>query len=142
MKVCTHKGLVIAVLTRNEHCPPHVHVGTEQWDARFEFSFWHNGVRLWDVVPVKNQPGVAQLEDLRQVLKQPAHLRRAREIWWSALQSVCLVNQYWDIDADEVVSIKEKRPGTRKIEAAHFNAQSNTTVLQLAGQKSPLEIEL
>jgi hypothetical protein len=55
MKVCTHQGLQMAVLTRNEHCPPHVHVGSVDWEARFEFSFWHNGVRLWDVVPVKNK---------------------------------------------------------------------------------------
>lgn len=46
MKVCSHKGLVIAVLTRNVHCPPHVHVGTTKWNARFLFSFWHDGVRL------------------------------------------------------------------------------------------------
>jgi len=83
MKVCTHKGLVIAVLTRNEHCPPHVHVGAAEWDARFLFSFWHNGVRLWDVIPVQNEPGVIVLEALRQTLKQPAHLRRARELWWN-----------------------------------------------------------
>lgn len=69
MKVCVHHGLVIAVLTRNEHCPPHVHVGTEQWDARFEFSFWHHGVRLWDVLPAQNTPSAALLEGLRQVLK-------------------------------------------------------------------------
>ena len=54
MKVCIYNGLVIAILTRNEHCPPHVHVGPQEWDARFEFSFWHNGVRLWDVEPVQN----------------------------------------------------------------------------------------
>ena len=42
MKVCSHKGLLIAVLTRNEHCPPHVHVGSANWDARFLFSFWHS----------------------------------------------------------------------------------------------------
>jgi hypothetical protein len=81
MRVCSHKGLVIAVLARNEHCPPHVHVGTAQWDARFLFSFWHNGVRLWDVTPAQNEPNVAVLEELRHVLKQPAHLRRARECW-------------------------------------------------------------
>ena len=40
MKVCSHKGLVIAVLTGNEH------VGTVKRDARFLFSFWHNDVRL------------------------------------------------------------------------------------------------
>jgi len=92
MKICTHKGLVITILTRNEHCPPHVHVGSDRWEARFEFCFWHNGVRLWDVMPMQNQPTVAVLEELRQTIKQPAHLRRAREIWWRSLQTVCLVN--------------------------------------------------
>jgi hypothetical protein len=28
MKVCTHHKLVIVVLTRNERCSLHVHVGT------------------------------------------------------------------------------------------------------------------
>lgn len=73
MKVCEHRGLVVAVLTRNEHCPPHVHVGTDDWDARFEFSFWHDGVRLWDVLPAQNMPSVALLQELRQALKQAAN---------------------------------------------------------------------
>jgi len=75
MKICTYHGLIIAVLTRNEHCPPHVHVGAADWEARFEFSFWHNGVRLWDVIPAQNQPTIAVLEGLRQALKNPQHLR-------------------------------------------------------------------
>ena len=66
MKVFMPQGLVLAVLTRNEHWPPHVHVGPSEWVARFELSFWHNGVRLWDVVPAQNQPSVVVLERLRQ----------------------------------------------------------------------------
>lgn len=142
MEICTYKGLVIAVLTRSEHCPPHVHVGTDKWEARFEFSFWHNGVRLWDVAPERGQPTVAVLEDLRQALKLPTHLRRAREIWWSSSQTVCLVNQLWDVDADEVVSAKDHRPGAKVVESAHFDAQAYKTVLRLAGQIAPLEIAL
>ena len=142
MRVCTHKGLVIAVLTRNEHCPPHVHVGTDKWVARFKFSFWHNGVSLWDVVPEQNQPTVAVLESLRLALKQPTNLRRARDIWWSSQQTICLVNQLWDIDADEVVSAQDHRASICVIETARFDAQAYKTVLQLAGQSSPLEIEL
>lgn len=134
--------MVIAILTRNEHCPPHVHVGTDKWEARFEFSFWHNGVSLWDVVPEQNQPTVAVLESLRQAIKKPANLRRAREIWWNSLKRVCLVNQRWDTGADEVVSAKDQRPGACVIEAARFDAQAYKTVLQLAGHSSPLEIEL
>lgn len=142
MKVCTYKGLAIAVLTRNEHCPPHVHVGTNEWEARFEFSFWHNSVLLWDVVPVQNRPTADLLEGVRQTLKQPAHLRRAREIWWNSTQSVCLANQLWDMDGDKIVSAKERCPNVCLIEAARFEVAANKTILQLAGQSSPLEIEL
>ena len=142
MKVCMHQGLVIAVLTRNEHCPPHVHVGTEKWDARFEFSFWHNGVRLWDVVPARNQPTVALLEAVRQTIKQPANLRRAREVWWNSLQRVCLVNQRWDAAVGEVVATAERRSSARQIQAARFDAQAYKTVLELAGRSSPVEIAL
>jgi hypothetical protein len=142
MKVCTHRGLLMAVLTRNEHCPPHVHVGSSDWQARFEFSFWHDGARLMDVVPVHRQPTVAVLEGLRQALKTPVHLRRARICWWQAVQSVCLVNQLWDQDAGEVVAAQDQRPGARVIEAAAFDAPRYRTILQLKGASSPVEIEL
>jgi hypothetical protein len=142
MKVCTHKGLTIAVLTRNEHCPPHVHVGTAEWDARFQFSFWHNGVRLWDVTPAQNEPSAAVLEGLRLALKQAAHLRRARELWWSSRQTLCLDNQQWDVKAEEVVSPKERRTDALDIVSARFDTQRYRTILELAGQSSPLEIEL
>ncbi|MEX8520220.1 MAG: DUF4160 domain-containing protein [Leptothrix sp. (in: b-proteobacteria)] len=137
-----HKGLVIAVLTRNEHCPPHVHVGTAKWDARFQFGFWHNGVRLWDVTPAENEPNVSVLEELRQVIKQPSHLRRACELWWSSRQTLCLENQQWDSVAEEVVSPKDRRAGALVIQSSHFDAQAYKTVLQLAGLSSPVEIEL
>ena len=118
MKVFTHHGLLVAVLTRNEHCPPHVHVGSAQWQARFEFSFWHNGVRLWDVVPVQSQPKAVVLESLRLAIKTPEHLRRARHCWWQSMQAVCLVNQAGKGVAQEVVSGREKRAGARLIQTA------------------------
>ena len=142
MKVCTHRGLLMAVLTRNEHCPPHVHVGSSDWEARLEFSFWHNGVRLMDVVPSHRQPTVAVLEGLRQALKTPTHLRRARLCWWQAMQSVCLVNQQWDEQAGEVAALQDKRPGVRLIEVAVFDAPRYRIILQLKGVSIPVEIEL
>ena len=142
MKVCAYKGLLIAILTRNEHCPPHVHVGSDKWEARFDFSFWHNGVRLYDVVPMQNQPTAEILEELRQALKLPIHLRRARELWWRSSQTVCLVHQLWDIDAGEVVGAKDRRPKAKVIESAHFDAQAYKTVLRLAEQIDLLEITL
>ncbi|WNV06055.1 hypothetical protein RP726_06455 [Candidatus Methylospira mobilis] len=142
MKVCIHNGLLIAVLTRNEHCPPHVHVGANEWEARFEFSFWHNGVRLLDVLPVQNKPTVAVLENLRQTIKQPSHLRRAREIWWRNLQTVCLINQLWDTEASEVASAKNRQSSASIIKDARFDAGAYKTVLQLEGQSNFMEIRL
>lgn len=143
MKICTYKGLLMAVLTRNEHCPPHVHVGSARWEARFEFSFSHNGVRLWDVVPVHKQPTVAVLEGLRQALKKPANLHHARACWWASVQSVCLVNQCWDGLAQQVVSPQAKAAqGRALIESASFDVQRYCTILQLKGASSPVEIEL
>ena len=142
MEVCRHKGLLVAVLTRNEHCPPHVHVGTADWEARYEFCFWHNDVSLLDVVPVKNQPSVAVLEDLRQVIKNPLNLRRARKGWWEVLGSTCLENQMWDAKQQEVVSPKAKRLGSRVITAAVFDGRQYKTFLTLAGLDKPVEIEL
>jgi hypothetical protein len=142
MKVCTYQGLLIAVLTRYEHCPPHVHVSAPQWEARFEFSFWHNGIRLWDVVPAQQQPKVAVLEGLRQVLKTPIHLKRARVCWWQSMKSLCLVNQLWDEVAQEVVSPHDKRLRAQVIQAASFDEQRYRTILQLAGNTHCVEIEL
>ena len=115
---------------------------SDKWEARFEFSFWHNGVRLYDVMPAQKQPTVEVLEDLRQELKLPIHLRRAREVWWRSSQTVCLVNQLWDVDAGEVVSAKDRRPEAKVIESAHFYSQAYKTVLRLAGQSGLLEIAL
>lgn len=137
-----HQGLLVAVLTRNEHCPLHVHVGHAEGEGHFEFSFWHNGVRLRDVVPTQNQPSVGVLERLRQAIKFPAHLQRAREYWWQSQQAVCLVNQAWDDQTNEVIAPHVKRPGARTIQTAVFDAQSHRTILQLEGTEVPVEIEL
>ena len=142
MKVFTHLGLAVAVLTRNEHCPPHVHVGPPEWEARFEFSFWHNGARLLDVVPVRNKPNIKVLEGLRQAIMIPENLRRARECWWQSKQALCLVNQVWDEQRQEVASPAQKRQGARMIQTAVFDTQRYRTLLQLKGTPVPVEIDL
>lgn len=142
MKVCHYRGMLVAVLTRNEHCPPHVHVGTDKWNARFLFSFWHDGVRLWDIVPLKDKPTAALLEEVRQVIKVPANLRRARVCWWESRRTLCLENQQWDTVAQEVVAPDYYRPAAVRIESSSFDSQRYRTVLCLSGNAGPLEIRL
>lgn len=142
MRICTCRGLLVAVLTRNEHCPPHVHVGTDAWHARFEFSFWHNGVRLWDVMPIQDTPSAGLLEEIRQEVRKVENLYHARNRWWQSRQTLCLDNLLWDPSAQEVVSPKGARPGTVRILSARFDVVQNMTILHLADQNLPLEIKL
>ena len=142
MRVCSHKGFVIAVFTRDEHCPPHVHVGTSRWDARFLFSFWHNGVKLWDVTPSKNEPCFRVLEELRRVINRRDNLRKARDCWWRSRSTVCLENMGWSLRSDEVVSPLLDQPQTLKIVNGTYDAYAYKTQLYLAGHIEPLEIEL
>lgn len=137
-----HKGFTIAVFTRSEHCPPHVHVGNDRWDARFEFSFWHNGVRLWDVIPQKNQPTVSLLEGIRQTMLLPENLRRAREAWWGGLQTVCLVNQLWNDNTRSTEVNRFIKSPAKLIRSATFDATAYRTILILAGLAAPVEIQL
>ena len=142
MKVGTYKGYVIAVLLRDEHCPPHVHVMGKDWDARFRFSFLDGDVALWDVDPERRRPATSVLEGIRQTLMQPHYLARAQRIWWEKLQTVCLENRSWDWEADEVVPGLVIRRGVYVIARARHDVAGRRTILNLVRAPGSVEIEL
>lgn len=142
MKVARYRSYDLVILTRNEHCPPHVHVGGSTWEARFKFSFWHDSVCLWDVVPERKAPKSNVLESLRQTLEVPGNLRRARELWWQTRQTICVDNLLWDVTDEEVVTPRNATSTARKIVLASFDATQYQTNLQLQGEQDPVEIEL
>ncbi|MCU1759398.1 DUF4160 domain-containing protein [Pseudomonas sp. 14P_8.1_Bac3] len=142
MKLLSYKGVSMVIKARDEHCPPHAHVDTGSWSARFKFSFWHNGVELWDVVPHTNRPPVAVLEGLRDTLRQPAHLRRARTVWWEKLHTVCLDHQLWDWRSGEVVVKKNIASTTHLIGSACYEPETNRTLLGLMSAPEGVEIKL
>lgn len=119
----------------------YAHVDAGSWSARFKFSFWHNSVELWDVVPHSNRPPVAVLEGLRHALRQPAHLR-ARSIWWEKLHTVCLDHQIWDWQTGEVVVAKRIASTTTMIYSACYEPETNKTLLSLIGVWEGVEIKL
>ncbi|WP_445180834.1 DUF4160 domain-containing protein [Pseudomonas sp. McL0111] len=142
MKICSYKGLSIVIMLRDEHCPPHVHVNAGLWNARFLFSFCHNEIDLWDVAPRSRRPPMAVLEGLSQSLGQPAHLRRARGIWWSGLQTVCLDNQMWDCESNEVPVMESVTDMTYRVGSARYDPETEMTLLTLIGKLEGVEIEL
>jgi hypothetical protein len=141
VKIAQYRNYTLVILTRNEHCPPHVHVGDADWEARFKFSFWHDSICLWDVVPLQNIPKTALLEHLRQTLMKPANLRKARQAWWQSRQTLCLDNLLWQPGTQEVVSPKDAKRGARRIVSATFEATGYKTVLQMDGHMANVEIE-
>lgn len=142
MKLFSYKGLSVVIMLLDEHCPPHAHVDAGSWSARFKFSFWHNSVELWDVVPHSNRPPGAVLGGLRHALRQPAHLRRARSIWWEKLHTVCLDHQIWDWQTGEVVVAKRIASTTHMIYSACYEPETNKTLLSLIGVWEGVEIKL
>lgn len=142
MKVCNHKGYRIAVLTRDEHCPPHVHVGTKDWDARFLFTFWHDGVPSGtSILPIRRraQEFWRSYDKCSSVVQ---NLTRARECWWISRSTLCLENQGWDTDADEVASVRLDRPAVCPILSASFDPLAYTTRIRLSGHARLMEIAL
>ncbi len=143
MKITRYRGMDIVVLTRNEHCPPHAHVGTDKWGARFEFSFVHQRVRLLDVAPIQNVPSKTLLEEVRSTLGQSENLRRARAIWWTSVHLTCLENKRWDLTSAQLL-VPKTRAGIQGyvIESARFDALLNRTMLRLRGFADIVEITL
>ena len=142
MRVGAYKGYVFVVYTRDEHCPPHVHVSGKEWRARFRFSFLDGKVELWDVNPERRCPTDSVLKELRQALMQPHFLARARRIWWESLQTVCLENNSWDWDAGEVVPGLVIRPGVHVIASAWHDVVGQRTILNLVRAPDCVGIEL
>jgi hypothetical protein len=140
MKVCTYNGIRIVVLIRDEHCPPHVHAGGDGWKTTFEFSFWHDSVKLGEVKGTS--PKTSVLETLRRVVEQPQNLRKARELWWQAVSTVCLTNKYWDSANEEVIDGKLAVNDMPTVESASFDQSRYSTVLKLSDDEDPLEIML
>lgn len=141
VKIASYGNFTLVVLTRNEHCPPHVHVWSTAWEARFKFSFWRDDVCLWDVVPARKAPTVRLLEGIRMELKRPATLYKARSLWWKAANTVCLDHLMWLPGTQEVVAPCDTFPDARRIVSARFDGGIYSTILQLEGDSEVLEIE-
>jgi hypothetical protein len=63
-------GLWVELRTRDEHCPPHVHVENEAvpWEARLAFSFIDNAVRLMDVDPIEDAPSTRTIDRIKAAI--------------------------------------------------------------------------
>jgi hypothetical protein len=128
MKVAQHKGMRIAVLTRDEHCPPHVHVDGGDWTARFQFAFWHNGVSFWDSEGKEISEGLKA--EISATIK--AALPKARKAWIAAVKKTCLENRFWNVASEKLERSGRTRGfGVSKIVSGTYDATRCLTTILL-----------
>ncbi|SFU22307.1 hypothetical protein SAMN05192563_10187 [Paraburkholderia aspalathi] len=130
MKVAEYNGMRIAVFTRDEHCPPHVHVDGKDWSARFQFSFWHNGVSFWDA-SCGGLSGKLVIE-ISATIK--AVLPAVRDAWMDAVKGICLENRYWNLTREVVEPLGKKGHfGARQILGGTYDSATRRTTLTVFG---------
>jgi hypothetical protein len=102
-------GLYVALRTRDEHCPPHVHVENEEvpWEARLAFSFIGNVVRLMDVDPIEDAPSMRTIDRIKAAIV--TDLQKCRAEWWARVGTCCVDNRWTQVSRDGTVAVLAKR---------------------------------
>ena len=95
--------------TRDEHCPPHVHVENEEvpWEARLAFSFIGNAVRLMDVDPIEDAPSTRTIDRIKAGIT--SNLPRCRAEWWARVSTCCVDNRWIRVSRDGTVTVLARR---------------------------------
>ena len=102
-------GLYVELRTRDEHCPPHVHVENEEvpWEARLAFSFIDNAVRLMDVDPIEDAPNTRTIDRIKVAIA--ANLPQCRAEWWARVGTCCIDNRWVLASSAGAVTVLAKR---------------------------------
>lgn len=118
--------------TRDEHCPPHLHVGNAEvrWEARLAFSFVSDVVRLVDIDPVEDAPGTRTIDRIKLAIV--ANLPRCRAEWWAKVGTACLDNRWARLLPDGMVTILARREkGAIQIGTATYEPRTGQTTLTM-----------
>lgn len=125
-------GLHVELRTRDEHCPPHLHVENEEvpWEARLAFSFVSDVVRLMDIDPVEDAPGTRTIDGIKAAIA--TNLPRCRAGWWAKVGTGCLDNRWARVSQDGMVTLLAKREkGAIQIGTATYEPQTGQMTLTM-----------
>lgn len=125
-------GLYVELRTRDEHCPPHLHVENEEvpWEARLAFSFISDVVRLMDVDPIDNAPSTRTIERIKVAVVK--NLSKCRAEWWAKVGTCCLDNRWSRVSRDGILIVLAKREaGATQIGRAIYDPQAEQVALTM-----------
>lgn len=128
--VASTNGAQIVVRTR-DHCDPHVHAihMAEGWELRIYFSYVDTIVKP-QLPAKKGKPKKSQIQQCMNMVTD--ELDECRRLFWSAMQCVCLDNQYVKLVNGEIHLAKANAAGAKKVQRAKYNAR-NKSVTFTAG---------
>lgn len=118
-------GLHVELLLRDEHPPPHVHVENEAvpWEARLEFSFVSDAVRLMDVDPIEDAPSARTVDRVKAAIA--ANVQKCRKEWWNRVGGCCIENRWVRIGTDGHLTLLARREkGAIQIKSASYDPGS------------------
>jgi len=119
-------------LRLREHCPPHVHVENEEerWEARFEFSFISDLVRLMDVDPLVNAPTAKTIAQIKAAIA--ANLATCRKEWWERIGLSCLDNRWMRLaSGGELGILRSREKGAGQIAKSAYDVAAQEVVLSM-----------
>lgn len=125
-------GLYVELRTRDEHCPPHLHVENEEvpWEARLAFSFISDAVRLMDVDPMENAPSTRTIDRIKAAFVN--NLPKCRAEWWAKVGTCCLDNRWTRLSQDGILIVLTKREaGATQIGRTIYDPQAGQVTLTM-----------
>jgi hypothetical protein len=125
-------GLQAELRTRDEHCPPHLHVENEAvpWEARLAFSFVSDVVRLMDIDPIEDAPSARTIDRIKAAIAM--NLPRCRAEWWGKVGTCCLDNRWMKVSQNGMVTVLARREkGAIQIGTATYESQAEQLTLTM-----------
>lgn len=121
-------GLIVELMLRDEHCPPHVYVENEAlpWEARFVFSFVSDTVSLLDLDPIEDAPAARTIDAIKAAIS--ANLDKCGRTWWDKIGTCCLDRRWMRVTTGEVTVLSKQERGAIQIHTAGFDATANETL--------------
>jgi hypothetical protein len=139
-KIVGFKGIEIVIRTRDEHCEPHVHVfhTGQDWELRVFFSYVSR-----QITDVELLHGRVPRQAIVQAVMNKVidNLDRVREVFWDAVQTVCLDNKYIAVVNGVAQTARREAADALRVETARYLADVKSIECTLRGRAVPLIVK-
>lgn len=119
--------------TRDEHCPPHVHIGHkgEGWEARIQFSYVDDVVSVMEIYPARGKPGIATLNAVLAEIQAALAICRCK--WLMVVPDMDLNNKWVQITGANRKGklLTRKAKGAVQVRTASYDAETRVVTLRM-----------